>query len=113
MSTENAPHPGDEGVVLLEKEGPVAIITLSHPAALNALTWAMYQQMETHLEGLAIDDTIRAVIIRGEGKAFAAGTDIQQFRGFSGADGVAYDYKMEAIVERCWTLSGPPVADTL
>src|SRR2546423_1668508 len=110
MSTENAPHPGDEGAVLLEKEGPVAIITLSRPAALNALTWTMYQQMETHLEGLAVDNTIRAVIIRGEGKTFAAGTDIQQFRGFSGEDGVAYEHKMEAIVERLYTLSKPTIA---
>src|SRR5258708_2646206 len=70
----------------------------------------MYQQMETHLEGLAIDDSIRAVIIRGEGKAFAAGTDIQQFRGFSGEDGVAYEHKMEAIVERLYTLSRPTIA---
>ena len=110
MSTENVPHHEDEGAVLLEKEGPIAMITLSHPAALNALTWAMYQQMETHLESLSVDDTIRAVIIRGEGKAFAAGTDIQQFRGFSGEDGVAYEHKMEAIVERLYTLSRPTIA---
>jgi enoyl-CoA hydratase/carnithine racemase len=105
MAIENTAHPYDEGAVLLEKVGPIAIITLSRPAALNALTWTMYQQMETHLEGLAADDAIRAVIIRGEGTAFAAGTDIQQFRGFSGEDGVAYEHKMEAIVERLYTLS--------
>jgi enoyl-CoA hydratase/carnithine racemase len=110
MAIENTAHPYDEGAVLLEKVGPVAIITLSRPAALNALTWTMYQQMETHLEGLAADDTIRAVIIRGEGTAFAAGTDIQQFRGFSGEDGVAYEHKMEAIVERLYTLSRPTIA---
>ena len=95
MAIENTAHPYDEGAVLLEKVGSVAIITLSRPAALNALTWTMYQQMETHLEGLAADDTIRAVIIRGEGTAFAAGTDIQQFRGFSGEDGVAYEHRSE------------------
>ena len=110
MSTENAAHSYDEGAVLLEKEGPVATITLSRPAALNALTWAMYQQLETHLEDLAVDDTTRVVIIRGEGPAFAAGTDIQQFRGFSGEDGIVYEHKMEAIVERLYTLSRPVIA---
>src|SRR5258706_2211633 len=110
MAIENTAHPYDEGAVLLEKVGPIAIITLSRPAALNALTWTMYQQMETHLEGLAADDAIRAVIIGGEGTAFAAGTDIQQFRGFSGEDGVAYEHKMEAIVERVYTLSRPTIA---
>src|SRR5438105_10873745 len=110
MSTENVAHHHEEGAVLLEQNGPVAMITLSRPAALNALTWTMYQQMETHLEHLATDDTTRAIIIRGEGKAFAAGTDIQQFRGFSGEDGIAYERKMTAIVERLYTISKPTIA---
>lgn len=110
MSTENAADHHDEGAVLLEQKGPIAIITLSRPAALNALTWTMYQQMEAHLEQLATVDTIRAIIIRGEGKAFAAGTDIQQFQGFSGEDGIAYERKMAAIVERLYTISKPTIA---
>ena len=110
MSTENAAHPHDEGAVLLEQQGPIAIITLSRPAALNALTWTMYQQMEAHLERLAADEATRAIIIHGEGKAFAAGTDIQQFRGFSGEDGIAYEHKMDAIVERLYTISRPTIA---
>ncbi len=100
MSIGNAAHQQDEGAVLLEKRGPVALLTLSRPAALNALTWTMYQQMEAHLEHVAADDAIHAIIIHGEGKAFAAGTDIQQFQGFTGADGVNYEHTMEAIVER-------------
>src|SRR5436309_3342096 len=100
----------EEGTVFLEQKGPVAVLTLSRPAALNALTWTMYEQIETHLEFLASDSATRAVILRGDGKAFAAGTDIQQFRGFTGADGVAYEHKMEAIVERLYTLPKPVIA---
>jgi enoyl-CoA hydratase/carnithine racemase len=111
MSTENAAqHHDEEGAVLLEQKGPIAMLTLARPAALNALTWTMYQQMEAHLERLAADETTRAIIIRGEGKAFAAGTDIEQFQGFSGEDGIAYEHKMEAIVERLYTISKPTVA---
>jgi len=106
MSTENA----DAGAVLLEQNGPIATLTLSRPAALNALTWTMYQQMEKHLERLEADDTVRAIIIRGEGKAFAAGTDIQQFQGFTGEDGIAYEHTMEAIVERLYTCIKPTIA---
>ncbi len=106
MSTENA----DAGAVLLEQNGQIAILTLSRPTALNALTWTMYQQMEKHLEKLEADDTVRALIIRGEGKAFAAGTDIQQFQGFTGEDGVAYEHTMEAIVERLYTITKPTIA---
>jgi enoyl-CoA hydratase/carnithine racemase len=110
MSTEKTAHDDDEGAVLLEKRGPIAMITLARPAALNALTWTMYEQMEAHLERLAADDTTRAIIIHGKGKAFAAGTDIQQFQGFSGEDGIAYEHKMEAIVERLYTISKPTLA---
>ncbi len=110
MSTGSSVSRKDEGNVLLEQAGPVATLTLSRPAALNALTWAMYQQMEAHLEHLAADDSIRAIIIRGEGKAFAAGTDIQQFVGFTAEDGIAYENKMQEIVERLYALSRPTIA---
>jgi enoyl-CoA hydratase/carnithine racemase len=107
MSTKENP---EEGTVLLEQKGPIAVLTLSRPAALNALTWAMYQELEMHLEFLVNETAIRVVILRGDGNAFAAGTDIQQFRGFTGADGVAYEHKMEAIIERLYTLPKPVIA---
>ena len=110
MSNGNAVQQHDEGAVLLEQQGPIALLTLSRPAALNALTWTMYRQLEAHLEHIAADDAIRAIVIRGEGKAFAAGTDIQQFQGFSGEDGVAYEHTMEAIVERLYTAGKPTIA---
>jgi len=110
MSTGNAAHRHDEGAVLLVQNGPVATLTLSRPAALNALTWSMYQQLEAHLEQLATDDSTRAIIIAGAGKAFAAGTDIQQFQGFTGADGIAYEHTMEAIIERLYTITKPTIA---
>jgi enoyl-CoA hydratase/carnithine racemase len=110
MSTQEPASNREEGTVLLEQRGPVAVLTLSRPAALNALTWSMYQELETHLEFLAGETAVRAVILRGDGKAFAAGTDIQQFRGFTGADGVAYEHKMEAVVERLFLLPKPVIA---
>lgn len=110
MSTENAADQYDEGAVLLEQKGPIAIITLSRPAALNALTWTMYQQLETHLKRLAADDVTRVVILRGEGKTFAAGTDIQQFQGFTGEQGIAYERTMEAIIEQLYAFPRPTIA---
>ncbi len=110
MSNANAAQQHNEGAVLLEQNGSIAMLTLSRPAALNALTWAMYQQLEAHLKHVAADESIRAIIIRGEGKAFAAGTDIQQFQGFTGEDGVAYEHTMEAIVERLYTIGKPTIA---
>ncbi|GAC1349473.1 MAG: enoyl-CoA hydratase/isomerase family protein [Ktedonobacteraceae bacterium] len=110
MSTGEAAHQHDEGAVLLEQRGHIATTKLSRPAALNALTWTMYQQMDAHLEHLHADATTHAIIIQGEGKAFAAGTDIQQFQGFTGEDGIAYEHTIEAIVERLYAITKPTIA---
>ena len=43
---------------------------------------------------------VRVLIIRGSGGAFAAGTDISQFRDYDGEDGVAYEQRLDAFVDR-------------
>ena len=111
MPTEDSAANHENGAVLLERTGPVAVITLSRPAALNALTWSMYEQLDAHLNQLAVDDTIRAIIMRGDGpRAFAAGTDITQFQGFSGADGVAYEQRIDTITDRLYSIPKPLIA---
>ncbi len=55
---------------------------------------------------------VRVFIIRGAGGAFAAGTDITQFRDFrSGDDGVAYERRLDAIVERVERMKLPTIAE--
>ncbi|HLI05396.1 MAG TPA: enoyl-CoA hydratase [Ktedonobacteraceae bacterium] len=100
----------EEGAVLLEQSGPVATLTLARPAALNALSWAMYGQLQEHLERLAADESLRVLIVRGAGKAFAAGTDIQQFRGFNGEDGIAYERRMEEVLSGLYNFPWPTIA---
>jgi enoyl-CoA hydratase/carnithine racemase len=97
--------------VLLERQGAVAALTLSRPAALNALTWHMYEQLDTHLAELAGDPTVRAVVLRGDGgRAFAAGTDIAQFQAFTAEDGLAYERQVDAILARLDALPQPLLA---
>jgi enoyl-CoA hydratase/carnithine racemase len=109
MSTNETTN-REEGAVRLERNGAVATIILARQQALNALTWAMYEQMEAHLDALATDEAIRVVIMRGEGKAFAAGTDIAQFQGFTGEDGKVYEHKMETIIEKLHNFPWPVIA---
>jgi enoyl-CoA hydratase/carnithine racemase len=110
MSTPEDPNTHAEGVVLLERTERVATITLSRPGALNALTWIMYRQLEAHIETLAQDETVRVVIMRGAGKAFASGTDIAQFQDFDGLAGVQYERRMESIIEKLYTFPKPIIA---
>lgn len=92
--------------ILLTRDGPVMTITLNRPAKYNALTFAMYARLAEICDGEARDGTVRAIIVTGAGgKAFAAGTDIAQFREFkSPEDGLQYESRVDAIlssIERC------------
>ena len=79
----------------------VAIVTVNRPAARNALTWDMYDALVEACDAAEADTKVRALIIRGSGGAFAAGTDIAQFRDFKDGDaGVAYERRLDAVIDR-------------
>ena len=70
----------DESFVRLEREGPIATVTLDRPAKLNALTPAMLDQLEQTARALDADADIRVVILIGGGaKAFCVGADINEW----------------------------------
>lgn len=100
-----------DGAVRYERRGPVAHLTFDRPEARNAMTWAMYEQLEAHCDRLDQDD-VRVAILRGAGgRAFVAGTDIGQFLEFTSAeDGIAYERRMDAIVDRLEAVRVPTVA---
>lgn len=92
--------------LLYDKRDNVGWITFNRPQARNALTFAMYEGLAEICGRVATTGEVRALVITGAGdKAFAAGTDIAQFRDFkSGDDGIAYERKMDRIldtIERC------------
>ena len=63
-----------------ERDGAIATVTLSNPDKLNALTVAMWQEFARAMDSLSADESLRCVVVRGEGsEAFAAGADIAEF----------------------------------
>ncbi len=62
----------------LETADAVATITLDRPAALNALTIRLKQELLAALETVAADDSVRAVVLTGAGRAFCAGQDLRE-----------------------------------
>ncbi|SNT45014.1 enoyl-CoA hydratase/isomerase family protein [Rhodococcoides kyotonense] len=65
--------------VRLDRSGPVATLTLDNPP-LNVVTLGLTRQLSDHLDALAIDPEVRAVVITGAGsRAFCAGSDITEF----------------------------------
>ncbi|MGB5093559.1 MAG: enoyl-CoA hydratase, partial [Parvibaculum sp.] len=67
-----------EPVILLEKRGPIAIVTLNRPAAMNALNKALRTAIATTFDDLEADPAIRVAILTGAGKAFCAGLDLKE-----------------------------------
>lgn len=62
--------------VLFRNEGGVGIVTLNRPEKLNACTFDMYARMGEIFEQIKKDDSVRAVIFTGNGRAFCAGADL-------------------------------------
>lgn len=65
-----------EPTVLVGRAGPVCLLTLNRPAALNSFTAEMHAQLLPALEAAAADSTVRAVVITGAGRGFCAGQDL-------------------------------------
>ncbi|OCF60856.1 enoyl-CoA hydratase [Kwoniella mangroviensis CBS 10435] len=58
----------------------VSILTLNRPKALNALSTPLFQALNAELEKAEADDTVRAIVITGGEKVFAAGADIKEMK---------------------------------
>lgn len=63
----------------------IATLTLSRPNSLNALSTQMLAALAAHLAALALDPTVRVVILAAEGKAFSAGHDLSEMQAFRNA----------------------------
>jgi enoyl-CoA hydratase len=73
-------------ILLIERHGAVATLTLNRPAVLNALNAALLARLANTLDELAADPALRAVILTGAGeRAFAAGADIAELAQLDGA----------------------------
>ncbi len=62
----------------LERDGHVATVALNRPKQLNALNMALMDELVATLEELDGDDEIRAIVLTGDSRAFAAGADIME-----------------------------------
>ena len=91
-----------------ETDGQIAHVTFNRPAQRNALTFEMYEQLAS-----ICDDpgNVRAIVISGAGGAFAAGTDMTQFRAFSSPqDALNYEHTMDKVMSRIERCPVPTIA---
>lgn len=80
--------------VTLTRDGAVAVLTLDRPEKLNALDHAMRQELAERAREVQADDSVRAVVLTGAGRAFCAGGDI-----------AAMNERPDAVQARIWMRS--------
>jgi enoyl-CoA hydratase len=92
--------------LLFTLEDGIGRIIFNRPQARNAFTFAMYERLAEICERANNDRSIKVLLLRGAGdKAFAAGTDINQFRAFkTPQDALDYENRIDRVLgtlERC------------
>lgn len=102
-----------DDLILYETRGPSAWITLNRPDKLNAMTYALVDQLEAALDRAEADDDVRIVVLRGAGRAFCAGYDLEQ-EALEGEVTITQWHEFlardVAVTMKLWGLSKPTIA---
>ena len=96
--------------VELTKKDNIAVITMNRPEALNALSKAVFADLEAVLDDVENDDDVYVVIITGAGRAFIAGADIGEMAPMNVAEGLAFSELGNRLLMRVDMMEKPTIA---
>ena len=96
--------------VTLEKKGPVGIVTMNRPEALNALDKQVLEDLNTVLDQVEADPEILVAIVTGAGRSFVAGADIGQMSNFTAVEGKAFGAYGNGVFLKLENLTKPTIA---
>jgi enoyl-CoA hydratase len=100
----------DENLTI-ERDGAVAVLTVTRPAVLNALNDATVMELEGAVSRLAADDGVRAAILTGAGdKAFIAGADIRELAALTPVTAEALAARGHALCHAIERMGKPVIA---
>jgi len=91
-------------LVLVERDGPIAVVLLNRPEALNALSDELMDELVSRLTELDREDDVRCIVLGGSERAFAAGADIAELAKSSPID-LYYQRRVERwdVIAGLWT----------
>jgi len=96
--------------LILKKEPGTAIVKFNRPEALNALNKEMLKELSQVIQEIEEDDTVRVVILTGEGKAFIAGADIKEMEAFTAAEAKTFSKTGQLLLRRIELMEKPVIA---
>jgi enoyl-CoA hydratase len=93
-----------EALVLVERDDPIAVVTLNRPQQLNALSEPLMEELVERLTELDRDPAVRCIVLAGSERAFAAGADIGEMAEASAMD-MLYARRVERwdAIRKLWT----------
>ncbi len=93
-----------DALVLVERDEPIAVVTLNRPDRMNALSEPLMEELVAALGELDRDEAIRCIVLAGNDKAFAAGADIGEMATASAMD-MLYARRVERwdAIRKLWT----------
>ena len=77
--------------ILVAREGPVGIVTLNRPQQLNALSYDLVKELSLAMEAFDLEQEIKAIVLTGGEKVFAAGADIKEM-----VDATPFDERIQS-----------------
>jgi enoyl-CoA hydratase len=97
--------------LLVERDGPIAVVTLNRPKVLNALDAAMLRELAACFDALRDDAEVRGVIVTGSGdKAFVAGADINELARMKALEAKSLAFFGQQVFARLETMGKPSIA---
>ena len=99
--------------ILLERQGPVGLVTLNRPERHNAFDDALIAELTETLRSVEAEDAIRVVVLSGAGRSFSAGADLnwmKRMAGYSKDDNVRDAMGLGALMRTLAFLRKPTIA---
>jgi enoyl-CoA hydratase len=98
--------------VLYDVKDGVGRITFNRPEARNAFTFRMYERLAEICQQASVDSSVKVLVLTGaDEKAFAAGTDISEFKKFSTAqDAMDYETRINGLLDAFERIPIPTIA---
>lgn len=96
--------------LLMEKDGPVAVLSINRPKALNALNEDTLKDLDQAIDLAAADDEVKVIIITGAGNAFVAGADIVAMQSKTAVEGKAFGALGQGVFLKIERLPKPVIA---
>lgn len=101
----------EEAVVLYEKIGQIAKITLNRPKALNAMNGELVGTLASRLDDASKDNDVRVIILTGNGKGFCAGGDLAYLKQLTNViEARAFIVEVGALVKQIQSITKPIIA---